>query len=59
MVDPLDLEKCQMGWGSGLDNVQLNNRLTHTYVLFDIFHFPGNISKYDSLDKFDPPWKKV
>ena len=26
---------------------------------FDILHFPGKISKYDPLEKFDHSWKKV
>ena len=45
------LEKRQNGaGGSVLDNLQLNNSLTHS-INFDILQFPGKLSK------FDPPGK--
>ena len=42
-----------MGLGVGFGQLQLNNSLT--VVIFDILHLPGKISKYDPLEKFDPP----
>ena len=36
-----------------LDNLQLNNCLTHSN--FRYFTIPGKISKYNPLEKFDPP----
>ena len=39
-------------------NSQLNNSST-CIVIFYILHFPEKLSKYEPLEKFDPPWKKV
>ena len=56
VVDPL-WKSAKMKLGVGLGQFELNNSLTHSN--FRYFTFSGKISKYDSLEKFDPSWKKV
>ena len=45
----------KMELGSNSDNSQLNNSVTHSN--FVSLHLSGKISKNDTLEKFDPPWK--